>query len=114
MSIASTIGKGTSNYIYVSSDKKVRLILVEGDVVKGVTIVSGDVESKSRPGQFHHARIMVSDNGWMRFSCSCEASAHGYLCHHVMELYNIYRKNRKKLMGLKKSRLERGENYGEV
>jgi len=109
MSVVSTLNKNkvTPNFIYISSDKKVRLILVERDTEKGVTIVSGDVESTSRPGEFHHARIMISDNGWMQFSCSCEASVHGFLCHHVMELYNVYWKNRKKLMGLKKLRLER-------
>jgi len=109
MSVTNTLNKNkvTPNFIYVSSNKKVKLILVERDIEKGITIVSGDIESTSRPGRFHHARILISDNGWMQFSCSCEASAHGFLCHHIMELYNIYWKNRKKLIGLKKSRLEK-------
>lgn len=83
-------------YIYVSSNKRVRLILV--DKSNGVIRIAGDVESESRPDIFHHARIEISKNGCIHFSCSCEAGAHGYLCHHVMELYNLFRKNAKNLL----------------
>jgi hypothetical protein len=92
-------------YIYVSSNKRVRLILV--DKSDGVIRVAGDVKSKSRPDIFHHARIEISKNGCIHFSCSCEAGAHGYLCRHVMELYNLFRKNAKNLLS-QKTRLERG------
>lgn len=83
-------------YIYVSSNKRVKLILVDKN--NGVIKVAGDVKSKSRPDMFHHARIEIGKNGCIRFSCSCEAGAHGYLCHHVMELYNLFRKNAKNLL----------------
>lgn len=87
----------TPNYIYVSSNRKVKLILVERDEV-GNIIISGDIKSDSRPGYYHHARIVIGRNGCLKFSCSCEAGAHGFLCHHVMELYNTFRKNARKLL----------------
>ena len=46
-------------YIYVSSNKRVRLILV--DKSDGLIKVAGDVKSKSRPNIFHHARIEITD-----------------------------------------------------
>jgi hypothetical protein len=83
-------------YIYVSSNKRVKLISV--DKSDRLIKIVGDVKSRSRPDMFHHARIEISKNGCIRFSCSCEAGVHGYLCHHVMELYNLFRKNRKNLL----------------
>jgi hypothetical protein len=88
-----------ANYIYISPDKKVKIILIEEDE-HGIIRVSGDVASSSRPTTYHHTEIII-DNGWIRFSCSCEAGAHGFLCHHVNELYNVYRKN---LMEIKEVR----------
>lgn len=82
------------NYIYVSPDKRVKIILAESDEYGNVRI-SGDVRSDSRP-EYHHTEIIVNGN-CLRWSCSCEAGAHGYLCRHVTELFNVYRKNAKKL-----------------
>ncbi|BFI75412.1 hypothetical protein YN1HA_15100 [Sulfurisphaera ohwakuensis] len=84
-----------TKYVYVSTDRKVRVILVERNEY-GIVRISGDVESNSRPGLWHHAEIIINNN-WVRWSCSCEAGAHGFLCHHVVELYNVYRKNYRKL-----------------
>jgi hypothetical protein len=84
-------------YVYISSDKKVKIILVD-KLDNGVIRVSGDVESSSRPFIYHHTEILI-DNDWLRFFCSCEAGANGFLCNHVSELYNVYRKNEKKWVG---------------
>ena len=84
-----------TKYIYVSTDKKVRIILAEKDEY-GIIRISGDVESRSRPGYYHHAEILINNN-WIRFYCSCEAGAYGFLCEHVKELFNVYRKNYTKL-----------------
>lgn len=85
-------------YVYVSTDKRVKVILMERDEY-GVVRISGDVQSNSHPGQYHHTEILLNGN-WLRWSCSCESGAHGYLCHHVAELFNVYRKNTEKLGGL--------------
>ena len=82
-----------TKYVYVSTNGKVRVILVKDE--DGIIRVSGDVASDSRP-MWHHAEIIIN-NGWVRFSCSCEAGAHGFLCHHVAELYNVFKKNYRKL-----------------
>jgi hypothetical protein len=95
----STTTPANTKYVYISADKRVRIILVDVDEY-GVTKISGDVESSSRPGVYHHAEILVN-GGWIRFFCSCEAGAHGFLCHHVAELFNVYRKNAKKLGSLR-------------
>ena len=87
-----------AKYIYVSTDKRVKVIMIDDS--EGVVRVSGDVASDSRPGLYHHTEIIIN-NGWVRFSCSCEAGAHGLLCHHVAELYNVFKKNYRKL-GLKR------------
>jgi hypothetical protein len=84
-----------TKYVYVSTDKKVKVILVEEDE-HGIIKISGDVASSSRPSTYHHTEILINNN-WIRFFCSCEAGAHGFLCHHVAELFNVYRKNVKKL-----------------
>jgi hypothetical protein len=88
-----------ANYVYISPDKKVKIILIEEDE-HGIIRISGDVASSSRPTTYHHTEIIINNN-WIRFSCSCEAGAHGFLCHHVNELYNVYRKN---LMEIKEVR----------
>ncbi|BAB66404.1 hypothetical protein STK_13442 [Sulfurisphaera tokodaii str. 7] len=85
-----------TKYKYVSVDGKVKVILVNNE--GGAIRISGDIASQSRPGMWHHAEIIINNDGWVRFSCSCEAGAHGFLCHHVAELYNVYRKNFKKLL----------------
>ncbi|BBG23631.1 hypothetical protein [Sulfuracidifex tepidarius] len=72
MSISIT---ANTKYVYVSTDKRVRIILVDVDEY-GVIKISGDVESNSRPGQYHHTEILINGN-WIRFSCSCEAGAYG-------------------------------------
>ena len=87
-----------TKYVYVSTDKRVKVILVSDE--DGIIRVSGDVQSNSRPGLWHHSEIIINNN-WIRFSCSCEAGAHGFLCHHVAELYNVFKKNYRKL-GLKR------------
>ena len=79
-----------TKYVYISPDRKVKVILIEEDT-HGIIRISGDVASNSRPNTYHHTEILIA-NGWVHFSCSCEASAHGFLCHHVNELYNVYRK----------------------
>ena len=80
---------GDQKYIYVSPDKRVKIIMVdEGEVVK----ISGDVRSNSRPDLYHHVLIFIK-NGWVKWSCSCESGSFGYLCDHVKELFNVYRKN---------------------
>ena len=86
-----------TKYVYVSTNGKVRVILVKDE--DGVVRVSGDIASDSRPGLYHHAEVLIN-NGWVRFSCSCEAGSFGFLCEHVRELYNVYRKNLKKLKGV--------------
>ena len=91
----STTTAANTKYVYVSTDKKVKVILVEKDEY-GVVRISGDVESSSRPGVYPHTVILINNN-WIKFFCSCEAGAHGFLCHHVAELYNVYTKNVKKL-----------------
>jgi len=95
----STTTAADTKYVYVSTDKKVKVILVEKDEY-GVVRISGDVESSSKPSTYHHTEILFNNN-WIRFFCSCEAGAHGFLCHHVAELYNVYRKNVKKLGSLR-------------
>ena len=88
-----------AKYVYVSTDKKVKVIMIDNE--DGIIRVSGDVASDSRPGLYHHSEIIIN-NGWVRFSCSCEAGAHGYLCNHVKELFNVYRKNYGKLGSLRR------------
>ena len=86
-----------TKYVYVSTDRRVKVILVSDE--DGVIKISGDVQSNSRPNMYHHAEIIIN-NGWLRFSCSCEAGSFGFLCEHVRELYNVYRKNLRKLKGV--------------
>jgi hypothetical protein len=83
----------------ISTDDKVRVkaIFIEGDN-HGIIKISGDVASNSKPNTYYHAEILIN-NGRIRFSCSCEAGARGFLCNHVVKLYNVYRKNAKKLGG---------------
>ena len=54
----STTTAANTKYVYISADKRVRIILVDVDEY-GVTKISGDVESSSRPGVYHHAEILV-------------------------------------------------------
>ena len=77
---------------YASTDKKVKVkaILIEEDE-HGIIKISGDVGDSSEPNTYHHVKILVI-NDWISFSCSCEAGAHGFLCPHVVKLYNVYRK----------------------
>ena len=93
------VANANAKYVYVSTDKRVRIILV--DDAEGVIRISGDIESRSRPGLWHHAEVLINNN-WIRFSCSCEAGAHGFLCEHVKELFNVYRKNYGKLGSLRR------------
>ena len=85
----------SQGYIYVSPDRRVKVILVEAK--DGILRVAGDVKSKSRDLD-HHVELYISNN-CVRFSCSCEASAHGLLCDHVKDLYNVFMRNREKLAG---------------
>ena len=85
----------TQGYIYVSPDKRVKIILVEAK--DGILRVAGDVKSKTRDLD-HHVELYITSK-CIRFSCSCEASAHGLLCDHVKDLYNVFMRNREKLVG---------------
>jgi len=89
----------SANINYVSIDKKVKVkaILIEEDEY-GIIKISGDVVNNSEPNIYHHTKILVI-NDWIRPSCSCEAGAHGFLCPHVVKLYNVYRKYTNKLSG---------------
>jgi hypothetical protein len=51
-----------TKYVYVSNDKKVKVILVEKDEY-GVVRISGDVESSSKPSTYHHTEILLTITG---------------------------------------------------
>jgi len=93
-------------YMYVSSNKRVKLLLVDKN--DGIIRLAADVKSESRPNVYHHARVEIGRNGCVRFSCSCEAGTYGYMCHHVMEVFNLFRKNAKNLLS-QRSYEQRGE-----
>ena len=86
----------TEKYVYETNDKRVRIILADVDEY-GAVRVSGDVASRSRPGLYHHVELYISGS-CIRFSCSCEAGSFGFLCEHVKDLYNVYRKNWAKIL----------------
>jgi len=84
-------GDGSVYANYTSADKKVQVkaILIEEDE-HGIIKISGDVANSSEPNIYHVKILVIND--WVSFSCSCEAGAHGFLCPHVIKLYNVYRK----------------------
>lgn len=100
LEIIGRLGRGISADINcISTDNKVmvKAIFIEEDKHRIIKI-SGDVANNSKPNIYYHTEILIN-NGRILSSCSCKAGAHGFLCNHVVKLYNVYRKHVKKLRG---------------